>query len=121
MGDIGFDGLTIGERVAAAIRDKGYKVEDVAFALDLTTGHVRKLMRGEHDWKEDHLIAAATFLDQDLYYLKTGRRFIGRPEEQMELKERIANDMNSVSQLPAEDRIEHLACILEIAAKIMRQ
>lgn len=121
MGDIGFDGLTIGERIAAAINDKGCKVEDIAFALDLTAGHVRKLLRGEHAWKEEHLSSAARFLDQDLYYLKTGRRFIGRPEEQMELKERIANDMNSVSQLPTEDRIEHIASILEFAAKIIRQ
>lgn len=121
MADIGLDGLTIGERVEKVTKECGYKTEDIAFELDLSSGHIRKLMRGEHPWREDYLEKIANLLGADIDYLKTGSRLADSPEAQMELKERIEYDVNSIGNLPPKDRLNYLALLLEKTAELIKK
>lgn len=121
MADIGLDGLTIGERVEKVTKEYGYKTEDIAFELDLSSGHIRKLMRGEHPWREDYLEKIANLLGADIDYLKTGRRLADSPEAQMELKERIEYDVKSIGNLPPKDRLNYLALLLEKTAELIKK
>ena len=121
MADIGLDGLTIGERVEKVTKECGYKTEDIAFELDLSSGHIRKLMRGEHPWREDYLEKIANLLGADIDYLKTGRRLADSPEAQMELKERIEYDVKSIGILPPKDRLNYLALLLEKTAELIKK
>lgn len=121
MADIGFDGFTIGERVEKATKEKGYKTEDIAFELELSSGHIRKLVRGEHPWREDYLEKIAILLGEDLDYLKTGRRLTDNPEAQMELKERIEYDVDTIGTLPLKDRLSYLVMLLEKTAELLKK
>ena len=121
MADIGLEDLTIGERVERLTKEYGYKTEDIAFELDLSSGHIRKLMRGEHPWREDYLEKIANLLGADIDYLKTGRRLADSPEAQMELKERIEYDVKSIGNLPPKDRLNYLALLLEKTAELIKK
>lgn len=121
MADIGLDGLTIGERVEKVTKEYGYKTEDIAFELDLSSGHIRKLMRGEHPWREDYIEKIAELLNEDVDYLKTGRRIADNPGDQMELKERIEYDVKSIGNLPPKDRLNYLALLLEKTAELIKK
>ena len=120
MGDKGFDGLTIGERIDSERRKRGYKVEDISFEMNLSTSYVRKLLHGQFEWKEEYLKSLAEFFDLDLGYLMTGRYMVDKPAEQIEFKERIKYDVDFLKKLAPDDRLEHMAIILETAANVLR-
>ncbi len=121
MADIGLEDLTIGERVERLTKEHGYKTEDIAFELDLSSGHIRKLMRGEHPWREDYIEKIAKLLGEDIDYLKTGRRLADNPDAHMELKERIEYDVESIGNLPPKDRLNYLALLLEKTAELIKK
>ena len=125
MADIGLDGLTIGERVEKVTKECGYKTEDIAFELDLSSGHIRKLMRGEHPWREDYLEkydVLKGIKENGAFLLVTNkRRLADSPEAQMELKERIEYDVKSIGNLPPKDRLNYLALLLEKTAELIKK
>ena len=54
------------------MKSRNIDIDDLSYELDVTPGHLRKLLKGDHRWKSEYIKKASEILNVDYDFLCNG-------------------------------------------------
>lgn len=111
----------VGERVGRLMHDSGLKVEDLAFELDLSPAHLRKLLKDQFRWKREYIDRVAIIFQVSYEYVQYGIDMVETIGTKESFEERLKKDMAHILSLDHDEQMRHWANIFETAAKSFKK
>lgn len=117
MADINVNSVAVGNRIFHAINESEYTIEEVALELDLSSSHLRRLLKGQYNWRDYYIEFIADLLNMDPDYFKYGKDYVSPHKDDQEFKDKLKEDLEHMETMTPADQLENLAFILAEASK----
>ena len=103
----------LGIRIYEKMQDKDRSIDDIADLIGVTPGHLRRLLNGDCEFRERYLVQIAEYLDADIDYLRTGKKYITTQAGKEDFTIRLIEDINYLFRLPDNERKVCLLIVLD--------
>lgn len=110
----------VGLRIYSLMQQADINMDDAAEKIGVSTNHLRKLLRGQHEWKSSYIQSLADYLEVEIEYIQCGMHKGNTNMSSDEVDRILTETIDHIIGLPKEEQNRHLLVLFERLTKLYR-